>query len=158
MFHQLYRLSVAVARPAMVYGPGQWDTTKVLPYTITSLLAGVSPSVSAGTQRFDWIFGDDVVDGLQVLAASDIAGGAVDIGTGRVTSVRDTLEEARSFINSPAPINYGTRPNRPFDQMRAARVGQTAELIGWSPSTRLRDGLRQTVAWYRESWSSSKQV
>jgi nucleoside-diphosphate-sugar epimerase len=157
MFHQLYSLPVVVARPTMVYGPGQWDVTKVLPYVITSLLAGASPSVTGGTTCFDWVFVEDVAAGLQALAASEISGRAVDIGTGELTSVREVLEHAAALVGSGTSIQFGSRPDRPFDGMRAARASETARLIGWAPATRLGDGLRRTVEWYRDRWSSQKQ-
>jgi nucleoside-diphosphate-sugar epimerase len=157
MFHQLYSLPVVVARPTMVYGPGQWDVTKVLPYVITSLLAGASPSVSSGTQCFDWVFVEDVAAGLQALAASETSGRAVDIGTGELTRLRAVLEHAASLVGSAAPIQFGSRPDRPFEGMRAARETETARLIGWAPATTLADGLRRTVEWYRDRWSSQRQ-
>jgi len=42
MFHRLYQFPVVIARPMMVYGPRQWDVTKLLPYVIKSLLNGLT--------------------------------------------------------------------------------------------------------------------
>ena len=52
MFHALYHLPVAVARPMMVYGPGQWDLLKVLPYVTVSLLGGTPPVLGSGARIY----------------------------------------------------------------------------------------------------------
>ena len=55
MFHSLYHVPVTIARPFMVYGPGQWNLTKLLPYVIVSFLKGEAPQVSSGTRELDWV-------------------------------------------------------------------------------------------------------
>jgi len=56
----------------MVYGPGQVDHTKVVPYSILAALRGEAPRLTSGTRPVDWIYVDDVVAGL--LAAAEVAG------------------------------------------------------------------------------------
>ncbi len=48
MFHALYGLPVIIARVFMVYGPGQRDLSKLIPYVILSLLQGKTPQISSG--------------------------------------------------------------------------------------------------------------
>jgi len=67
------------------------------------------------------------------------------------------LERSAELIGSHVPIQFGARGDRPFDAMRAARARETRELISWSATTSLPEGLRQTVAWYRNTWSSPTQ-
>ena len=64
MFHALYQVPVVVAKIFMVYGPGQIDYTKLIPYVTLSLLRGEAPKLSNGVRLVDWIYVDDVVDGL----------------------------------------------------------------------------------------------
>jgi len=64
MFHALYQVPVVVAKIFMVYGPGQLDYTKLIPYVTLSLLRGEAPMLSSGARLVDWIYVDDVVDGL----------------------------------------------------------------------------------------------
>ena len=45
MFHRLHGVPVVLLRIFMVYGPGQKDETKLVPYVITSLLRGESPGI-----------------------------------------------------------------------------------------------------------------
>jgi len=159
MFYMLYGLPVVIARPMMVYGPGQWDLTKLLPYVATSLIADTSPRLTTGTREMDWVFVDDVVDGLLAVAeSSDTDGQSIDLGSGVLTSIRIVVEHLVRLIGPRVAIQFGAIPDRPYERPRAARSHDTERLIGWSAKTPLEDGLRQTVGWYRDTWSSLKPV
>jgi UDP-glucose 4-epimerase len=159
MFHALYQLPVAMARPMMVYGPGQWDLVKVLPYVMVSLLRGTSPALGGGARELDWVFVDDVVDGMLAIAGTaGIDGQTVDLGSGTLTSVRRVVEQVAALIGSDAPVRFGAIPDRPLERPCAARTEEARRLIGWSARTTLDEGLKQTVAWYRVTWSSLKPV
>src|SRR5262245_45538890 len=69
MFHRLYKTPVVIVRPFMTYGPGQ-DTGKLIPYVILSLLKEEAPKLSSGQWQADWIYVDDVIDGLLAAAQS----------------------------------------------------------------------------------------
>ena len=157
MFHHLYQLPVVIARPMMVYGPGQWDVSKLLPYVTTSLLSGTAPSVSSGARTLDWVFIDDVVTGMMMLAkGTTIVGQTIDLGSGVLTSIREIVERVATLVGSEVSVRFGAVPDRPFERPRAAQVIETQRLLGWSPKVPLDEGLIRTVAWYRETWSSLK--
>jgi UDP-glucose 4-epimerase len=159
MFHALYGFPVAIARPMMVYGPGQWDTSKLLPYVATSLLAGVSPAVTAGGRALDWVFVDDVVEGFLAAASTPGAfGRTIDLGSGTLTTVRDILLEVAAAIDPEVPIRFGAMPERKLERPRAARVEETRTLIGWEATTSLEQGLAATIAWHRQSCSSHRRA
>ena len=67
MFAALYGLEAVILRPFMAYGPGQ-KPEKLIPYVIGSCLQGRAPRLSSGRQRSDWIFVDDVIDGMLAAA------------------------------------------------------------------------------------------
>jgi nucleoside-diphosphate-sugar epimerase len=157
MFHELYGLRIAIARPMMVYGPGQWDVTKLLPYVTTSLLAGQPPRVGSGIRELDWVFVDDVVEGfLAVASAEHVDGLTIDLGSGTLTSVRAIVQRIARLVETDTPIQFGSIPDRTLERPRAANVDDTRRLIGWEARTSLDDGLAATVAWYRETWCSPK--
>jgi UDP-glucose 4-epimerase len=157
MFQALYGLPVAIARPMMVYGPGQWDLVKVLPYVTVSLLGGTSPALGSGARELDWVYVDDVVDGMLVVASTGgIDGQTIDLGSGTLTSVRTVVEKVAALVGSEMPVRFGALPDRALERPCEARTERTERLIGWSARTSLDDGLKQTVAWYRETWSSLK--
>jgi nucleoside-diphosphate-sugar epimerase len=159
MFHALYQLPVVIARPFMVYGPGQWDLTKLLPYVIVSLLKGDSPRISSGTRALDWVYVADVVDGLLIVAGSQYADArTIDLGTGELVSIRDVVAIVKELLGSHSEAQFGAVADRPFERPHAADLNETNRLIGWKPVTPLKDGLRETIAWYRSRISTAAGV
>jgi nucleoside-diphosphate-sugar epimerase len=113
LFHAVYRTPVTMARPLFVYGPDQPDTSKLIPHTIRSLLAGVAPSLSSGRRRCDWVFIEDVVDGLVAAATvPDCIGQNVDLGTGILTSARHVVETICELIGTDTTPHWGALPDR----------------------------------------------
>jgi len=54
MFYALYGTSVVTARLFMVYGPGQNDHKKLVPYVTRSLLKNQVAELMSGTREVDW--------------------------------------------------------------------------------------------------------
>lgn len=149
-FHALYGTPVVTARIFMVYGPGQWDLKKLVPYVTVSLLAGRSPRLGPGTRPVDWVYVDDVAEGLvRAALAPGVDGRAVDLGTGQLTLVRSVVEQLGALIDGEGAPQLGALPERPAEQVRVADPAATRALLGFAPSTPLARGLEHTVAWYR---------
>lgn len=152
MFHQLWDVAATVLRVAMVYGPAQPDTAKLVPYAARSLLRGRDPELSSGTRLVDWVYVDDVVDAFVTAAETDKSAGRVlDIGSGTQVSIRDTVELLARIVGGPGRPRFGAISDRPMDHAQVADPGPAAEILGWRPKTGLEDGLRRTVAWYQEA-------
>ena len=150
MFHGLWGLPTVVARIAMVYGPEQLDVRKLVPYVITSLLAGRTPELSSGGREIDWIFIDDVVDALVAAGhTSDAPGAVLDIGSGVPLTIRRTVEMISEIVGSTLSIQFGAVEDRRFDSARIAEERDTAAVLQWTPRVDLREGLTRTVEWYR---------
>ena len=151
MFHALYHLPVVTARLFMVYGPGQRDLKKLIPYVTLCLLRGESPQLGSGQRPVDWIYVSDVVEGLLATAAApNIDGATVELGSGTLVTVRSVVETLAGLVSSPPKPAFGARPDRPMERIRHAQVAATQGLISWKPEVTLNDGLRKTVEWYRE--------
>lgn len=152
MFGALYQTSVVIAKIFMVFGPGQSDDTKLIPYVITSLLCGNSPRLSSGLRLVDWIFVDDVVDGLIRCAQTPgIDGRTVELGSGELHSIREVVQQLANLLPCTEYPMFGALPERPLERVRKADIAESYDLIGWRPSTALSVGLTRTVEWYKGS-------
>lgn len=152
MYHALYRLPTVILRVFMVYGGGQNDRTKLIPYVIGSLLRGEVPKVSSGKRKVDWIYVDDAVDGLLAAAKADrIEGRTIDIGSGTLHTVRRVVERLVRITGAACKPLFGALEDRPLETERAADVDGAEALIGWRARTGLDEGLTRTVAWYRQT-------
>jgi UDP-glucose 4-epimerase len=150
MFHALYGTPVVCLRLAMVYGPGQRESHKLIPYVIRSLLEGEPPTVSSGRWEVDWVYVDDVVQALMLAAVADgVEGQILDVGTRDVASVRSVVQRLASMIDDQVHPTFGAIDDRPLEQSISPNLAETRERLGWSPATTLDDGLARTVSWYR---------
>jgi len=155
MFNAVYDTPIVMARLFMVYGPGQRDVSKLVPYVATSLLNGRAPCVTAGTRPVDWIFIDDVVSGLLACGSvPHIEGQRLDLGSGALTTVRTVVEILGRYAAPELSIEFGARPARRMETTPIAKVQETDEVLGWRPQVQLTDGLSRTVDWYRENQHS----
>jgi nucleoside-diphosphate-sugar epimerase len=150
MFRFLYKLPIATARVFMVYGPGQQDEFKLVPYTIKSLLKGEPPQISSGRRLVDWIYVEDVVAGFMRLAFSPEADGlSVDLGSGSVIATSELVAMICRAMDSDIQPLFGALPDRPQEPTGAADIAASHRLIGWSPRVSLADGLRLTIESFR---------
>lgn len=149
MFYRLYRTPVVVVRPFMTFGPGQ-HPQKLLPYVINSLVDGVSPKLSSGGWRSDWIYVSDVIDGMLAAVETTGAEGAdIDLGRGELKSSREIVSAVHGLMHSTVPLQFGGIEDRPSAPERIANISIPRELLGWAPRVSLEDGLRQTIEWYQ---------
>jgi nucleoside-diphosphate-sugar epimerase len=150
MFRELYDLEVAILRVFMVYGPGQRELWKLIPFVITSLLRGESPALGSGQRPIDWVYVDDAVEAFLAAAVADSCpAGILDVGSGTAVTVRELVERLAPMVRPDARPIFDAAKDRPLEQVRIANPGPTRELLGWTPRVSLDDGLRRTVEWYR---------
>lgn len=151
MFHTLYQLPVVILRIFMVYGPAEWHLRKIVPSVILSLLRGEAPQLTSGARLVDWIYVEDIVEGLLAAAqASGVEGQTIDLGSGELVSIRTLVEHLVRLINPQLQPLFGALPDRPLEQIRVANTANAAALLGWESATSLEEGLKRTVDWYEE--------
>jgi nucleoside-diphosphate-sugar epimerase len=151
MFHALYQTPVTIARLFMVYGPGQRDLNKLVPYVTLSLLQGWTPQLTSGKRLIDWVYVEDVIEGLVAMAdAPSVLGQAVELGSGRLVTVRRVVENLSEILRTPVEPVFGDLLDRPLERVRAADTTATFSQLGWKAATPLEEGLSRAVAWYAE--------
>jgi UDP-glucose 4-epimerase len=149
-FHVLYELPVVHLRVFMVYGPGQRDVRKLVPYVTLSLLRGQAPTLTSGAREVDWIYVDDVVDAfLRAAVAQEAEGASLDIGSGELVTVRRLVGRLCEVVGTDIEPSFGAISDRPLERVRVADPTRAADAIGWRPITRLDEGLQRTVDFYR---------
>ncbi len=140
-------LPVTVARLFNVYGPGQVSDA-VIPTIVRQMLAGGGLRLGNVAAVRDFLHADDAVDALLALApAKEAFGKAVNIGTGRGTSIAELVELLRGITGHDAPL--AVDPDRLRERDANAVVADVTllrELTGWAPSIDLADGLAAVVA------------
>ena len=155
MFHQLFQTPVVMPRIFMTYGPNQKDAHKLVPYVVRQLLRGEAPRLSSGRRLADWIYVDDVVEGLlRAAVIPGIEGCTFDLGSGSLVSVRKLVEQIVEIVGRRVEPAFHAVPDRLFEQERAADTSFLLGQLGYQPRTCLKQGLMATVTWYRQQLSA----
>jgi UDP-glucose 4-epimerase len=146
LYERLYGLSTIALRFGNVYGPRQdpHGEAGVIAIFCGRLRDGARPRVYGdGGQTRDYIYVADLVRAL--LRAGDVtAGGVVNIGTEAETSVLELLAVLHA-LHGPGTPETEFAPARTGEIDRSCLDATRArELLGWSASTAIADGLRLT--------------
>jgi UDP-glucose 4-epimerase len=153
-FTDSYGLETVSLRYFNVFGPRQDPLSEyaaVIPKFITALLAGQPPTIYGdGQQTRDFTYISNVVEANLLAAEAPAASGRVfNMACGK----RISLLELVAILNDICKTNL--RPEhtapRPGDVLHSlADITLAQEVLGYKATTSLEEGLRQTVAWYRE--------
>ncbi len=146
MFTALYGLSTVILRPAMIYGPGQRDTSKLIPYVTRCFLAGEEPRLGSNIRPIDWVYVDDVADAfVKAATAPDVDGEVIELGSGKLHPVAEIVGLLALETRAMTAARFGGLPDRPMEQVEAADTEKARRLLGWVATTPLTDGLARTV-------------
>lgn len=152
MFHALYQQAVVTARIFMVYGPNQKDLNKLIPYVCRSVINGNAAKLMSGERLVDWVYVDDVAEGLvRLLVSGPDDGTHVDLGTGRLVTTGDVARMICDYAGAGVAPDIGAVTDRQMEQVRKADPAMTEKLTGWQPVVSLEDGIALTFDWYRDN-------
>ncbi|MBP8130822.1 MAG: NAD-dependent epimerase/dehydratase family protein [Candidatus Hydrogenedentes bacterium] len=150
LYSRMYGLSYTILRFPNVYGPRQspHGEAGVCSILAGKMLQGETPVLYGyGAPLRDYVYVGDIAQGA-LLALEKGDGEILNLGSGRGASVRelfDILKEFTGFQGEPA-----LAPLRPGEVERIYTTGGRArEVLGWSPRTDLREGLRLTLEFIR---------
>lgn len=149
-FTEMYEIPVVGVRPFLTYGPNQGER-RLVPYVILSALAGWDIKLTGGDQVRDFIYVDDVVQGILCAArVPDAVGGMFNLGTGIGVSLRTVVQQIIELTGSTSRPLFGAVPYRKGEiwDLRAD-ISKSQQVLGWSAKTTLDYGLDRTTEWYR---------
>ena len=155
-FWRTHGLETVVLRYYNIFGPRQNLASHygaVIPLFIAAALRGERPIIYGdGEQTRDFTFVTNVVEAnlLACSAPADaVAGTVVNIGSGVGTSIRALWERIADLVGVDyAPVHEVVRAGDVRHSLAA--IGRARDVLGYVPSVSLEEGLRQTVAYYRE--------
>jgi GDP-L-fucose synthase len=154
-YREQYGLNSVYLLPANLYGPGDnfdLDSSHVIPALVRKMVDGRDEVVlwGDGSPTREFLYVDDAAEAF-VLAAERYDGPEpVNVGTGAEISIRELAETIRELTGFGGEIVWDAsmpngQPRRMLDASRAR------ELFGFQAHTTLREGLAETISWYRES-------
>ncbi len=145
-----YGLRYAWLRLFSTYGPMD-DPSWMIPYLINQLLRSEKPSLTLGTQLWDYVYVGDAARAIERVALTDGVSGVFNLGSGRPQTIRAIVETIREMVDPALPLGFGEVPFRPDQVMHLeAVVERLKDEVAWTPEVNLENGMRRTVAWFRE--------
>jgi GDP-L-fucose synthase len=144
---------IAIVRPANVYGPYDNfdpDTAMVVPALIGRVAGGEDPLVvwGDGSAGRDFIFSRDCAEGMLLALEMGADCTPINLGSGKGTSVREVVEAITACFETPPQVEWDT--SKPSGQrIRLMDVARAREKLGFTASTPIRQGISETVEWYR---------
>ena len=153
-YHLSFGLPVVTVRPFNTFGPRQ-SARAVIPTIITQALAGREIKLGSLSPTRDLNYVADTAEGFMRLAACDAAiGKVVNLGSGSEISIADLARLICQLAGSKsAAVADGARirPAASEVERLVADVTLARSLTGWTSTVGLEEGLRRTIAWFREN-------
>lgn len=150
-FQQNQGWPIVTVRPFSVYGPRQAANTFVSA-CIRAAQSRMPFDMTPGEQTRDWIYVQDVVEGMLRAAEEPAAiGETFNLCTGHETSLYQVAqivvqEVAAQQSTRPVAIHRGALAYRPAETWRLVGSPERArEVLGWTARISLERGIRQTV-------------
>jgi len=144
-FRKNNKKMIVTVRPFSVYGPGE-ASYRFIPTVIAKAKSHESVQLMEGTH--DWIYIDDLIDGMMTLVKrkDDLKHRTYNLGTGVSYSNEMVIEKLSAHLKIPY-VKTGKR--KPQDSLLwQADIGRM-EALGWTPAHTLDQGLEKVYVYYK---------
>jgi UDP-glucuronate decarboxylase len=146
-----YRTSIKVARIFNTYGPRMHPNDgRVVSNFIVQALRGEDITIYGdGSQTRSFCYVDDLVDGLvRLMNSEEGLTGPINLGNPNECTIVELAELVLELVKSGSKL---VRRPLPQDDPRQRQpdIALAREQLGWTPRVALRDGLAETVSYFR---------
>jgi len=155
-----YQVPVAITRCGNVFGPGDFNFSRIFPDAIRSAISGKKLLIrSDGKFTRDYIYVDDVVNGYMLLARrlrkQRLSGEAFNLSNESPVTVLGLLRIINKVIQKKLSFKILNLAKYEIkDQYLDS--GKSRRLLGWKPEYPLEKGIALTFAWYRNYYAKRK--
>ncbi|MBR4694625.1 MAG: SDR family oxidoreductase [Selenomonadaceae bacterium] len=150
-YHRQHGVDIRVIRIFNTYGPRMNPSDgRVVSNFIVQALRGEDITVYGdGSQTRSFCYVDDLVDGMvRMMGAEDFIG-PVNLGNPGEFTMLELAEKVIALTGSGSQIVYRPLPSDDPTQ-RQPVIDLAKERLAWGPTIALEDGLRKTIAYFKE--------
>lgn len=146
-FEKVYGLEFNAIRPFNAYG-SRMPVTGIYTSAIATFINAFKKDIpfvkfGSGEQRRDFIYIDDIVDQILLMATSKIHGEVFNCGFGKNYSINEMLNMVRRIMGKE--IEAKTLDSQYEPSQTLADISKAEKLLGWEPKIDLEEGLRRTI-------------
>lgn len=145
-------LSAIVVRPFSVYGPRERNG-RLVPAALRAALEGGTLALTANDAVRDFVFVEDVVEGIvaALSAGDELSGRAINLGTGIQTTNGELVRLVERVTGRSVTLSRKHFPPTPADTHHwSADTSVARAVLGWAARTDLPTGLGATARWLEE--------
>jgi len=163
-YHRQNHVDTRIVRIFNTYGPRMLENDgRVISNFIVQALRGEELTIYGdGTQTRSFCYVDDLIEGLvrlmnveQSSHSSTDVHDPVNIGNANEFTMRELADEVGSATGLAARVRYCPLP-ADDPQQRRPDLTRAKELLEWSPTVQLAEGLKRTVSYFRETLAAGK--
>ena len=157
VFGKTYGMEIIGLRYFNIFGPRQDPNgayAAVIPLFIDAVLKGKPPRINGdGGQTRDFTFVENCVEAnirAALTANPEAVNQVYNIAVGDRTSLNDLFQILKEEAGSQVVPEYG--PDRAGDiRDSLADISKARRLLGYNPRVTIRDGLKQTLDWFKHN-------
>ena len=148
VYSHLFGIRFVALRFFTVYGPRQRPDLAIAKFTRLMLRGERIPFFGDGATSRDYTYVDDTVSGI--VAAADYEGApyeVINLGNDATVTLAELVRTLEEVTGRAAILDR--QPDQPGDVPRTwANIDKARRLLGYAPSTRIRDGVARFVEWF----------
>jgi UDP-glucuronate decarboxylase len=150
-YHRQNKVDIRIARIFNTYGTRMLeDDGRVVSNLIVQALRGDELTIyGTGEQTRSFCYVDDLIEGLIRLMNTDDIHDPVNLGNPSEFSIKELAEEVKQICGSQVKIKYLPLP-MDDPRQRKPDITRAQQLLGWTPTIPLQEGLKKTVAYFAE--------
>ena len=145
-YHRQNKVDTRIARIFNTYGPRMAENDgRVVSNFIVQALRGEAVTVyGSGDQTRSFCYVDDLIEGLvRLMNVADVHD-PVNLGNPDTFTIKELADQVSAMCGSKGGVKYMPLP-QDDPQQRKPDITRAETLLGWSPTIKLKDGLRLTV-------------
>ncbi|MGN6473835.1 MAG: GDP-mannose 4,6-dehydratase, partial [Mycobacteriales bacterium] len=149
-YRRYHDVDTAIVRIFNTHGPRMRPNDgRAIPNFVRQSLRGEAVTVAGdGTQTRSIQYVDDLGEGVVRLLRSGHSG-PMNIGNPHEVSMLELAEAVRDLCGSSSEITFIPRPEDD-PTIRQPDISLAREVLGWAPEVGLNEGLKRTIAYFRE--------
>jgi len=151
-YYEEYGLPAVTVRPFNVYGPYQVGEGAIQKFTLAALDGEPIYINGDGSQIRAWCYIEDFVNGVLLCLEREKAVGEVfNIGNhSAAVTILDLAERIVQLTGSDSEIRHREELGADV-ALRIPSTRKARDILGFVPRVSLGEGLKRTIAWYREN-------
>lgn len=159
-FNGVYVLPTNLYGPRDEFDPGR---SHVIPALIRKVVEARDSGIEeievwgSGNASRDFLYVADAVKALLLIAEKYNSPEPINIGSGDEIRIASLLYQIIDIVGYE--VRYRWNTNNPDGQpRRGLNINRAKYALGWQPETPLKEGLRQTVAWYEKELTKTPEM